>query len=269
MSKLKVKIITHTPNPDEVISCAGKLCYSKVGVEEISQKQSQEDIDRFVNMLSSMGHESPLEHCSFTFAVEGISRACSHQIVRHRIASFSQQSQRYVNLENTFEYITPPSMEDVIWIKQKYIKAMENTFDSYCEITKDLLLYKIYNYLVEEKGIYSPDIQQDEDFMINIMKTEHKNKFNQFEKEAIEDARYILPNACETKMVFTMNGRSLLNFLKHRECKRAQWEIRELASEMRNQLIEVAPALFKLSGAACRNGKCPEGKMTCGNPYTK
>ena len=107
---LKVKIIAHTPEPDKVVAQAGKLCYSAVGVDEIAQKLTEEEIARYVNMLANIGHESPLEHVSFTFAIEGISRACTHQIVRHRIASYSQQSQRYVKLEQ-FEYIIPPAIE--------------------------------------------------------------------------------------------------------------------------------------------------------------
>ena len=112
-TEIKCKIIAHTPNAEEVITKAGKLCYSAVGVDEIGEKQTEETIAKFVNMLASMGHESPMEHISFTFAVEGISRACSHQLVRHRLASYSQQSQRYVNLEKTFNYVIPKSIKNV------------------------------------------------------------------------------------------------------------------------------------------------------------
>lgn len=268
MTKLNVKLIAHTPNPEEVISCAGKLCYSKVGVEQIAQKQSAEDVERFVNMLSSMGHESPLEHAVFTFAIEGVSRALTHQLVRHRLASYSQQSQRYVDLTNTFEYITPPTIKEIGYINAMYDKALNRAFEDYIEISHELLLHKIEKYLIEEKG-YSADVSEDKEYMKALIQKENKKKYNAFIKESIEDARYVLPNACETKVVFTMNGRVLLNFLKHRECKRAQWEIRELATEMRNQLIEVAPSLFKYSGAECRRGKCPEGVMTCSLPYER
>src|SRR5699024_9426805 len=84
------------------------------------------------------------------------------------------------------------------------------------------------------------------------------------EKEAIEDARYVFPNACETKIVFTMNARTLLNFFRLRTCNRAQWEIRELAILMLKEVKEVYPILFKNSGPGCLQGPCPEGKMTCG-----
>ena len=241
MSKLNVKIIAHTLNPEETIACAGKLCYSKVGISQIAEKQSEEDIDRFVNMLSSIGHESPLEHATFTFAIEGISRACANQLVRHRIASYSQQSQRYVNLDKTFEYIIPKSIDLNLDAREIYVNAMENLHNAYKEITNLIKDYEVATGTPEREAT----------------------------KKAIEDARYVLPNACETKIVVTMNGRSLLNFLKHRECRRAQLEIRELASEMRKQLIEIAPSLFSRSGAECRRGKCPEGNMSCKQPYPR
>ena len=106
---MKVILLAHTPDPERVVASAAKLCYSSVGVEELSSRMSDEQVESFVALLASYGHESPVEHVSFTFAVEGISRACSHQLVRHRIASYSQKSQRYVN-ENGFEYITPPAI---------------------------------------------------------------------------------------------------------------------------------------------------------------
>lgn len=267
-TKLNVKLMAHTPDPEEVIACAGKLCYSKVGVEQIAQKQSEEDVERFVNMLSSMGHESPLEHAVFTFAVEGVSRALTHQLVRHRLASYSQQSQRYVDLKSTFEYVVPPTIKEVAYIEQMYISALNQAFENYVEISHQLLLHKIGKFLIGEKG-YSTDVLEDSEYMKVLMQKEDKKKYNAFIKESIEDARYILPNACETKIVFTMNARVLLNFLKHRECRRAQWEIRELATEMREQLIGVAPSLFKYSGAECRRGKCPEGTMSCMKPLPK
>ena len=114
---LKVKIIAHTPNPEEVVAQAAKLCYSPVGVDEIMEKMTPEKIEKFVNNLISIGHESPLEHVTFTFAIEGISRACSHQLVRHRIASYSQQSQRYVKLDK-FDYIIPPAIENNEFAKE-------------------------------------------------------------------------------------------------------------------------------------------------------
>ena len=89
------------------------------------------------------------------------------------------------------------------------------------------------------------------------------------EKKAIEDARYVLPNACETKLVVTMNARSLYNFFSHRICERAQWEIRALADEMLELVREVCPVIFKKSGPPCAFGPCPEGKMSCGKAAEK
>ena len=134
---IKVKLLAHTPNPDAVVAAAAKLCYSKVGVEQISEKLTDEEVKRFVNHLVEMGHESPIEHVTFTFGIEGISRSCSHQIVRHRIASFSQQSQRYVKLEQ-FEYIIPPEIEKDEYAKKIYIEHMEASQDAYDNLTKKL-----------------------------------------------------------------------------------------------------------------------------------
>lgn len=232
---LKVKLIEHTPNPEKVIASAAKLCYSAVGVDEILNNLEDEGIDKFLNMLMSYGHESPIEHVSFTFAVEGVSRSLTHQLVRHRIASYSQQSQRYVKLEQ-FEYIVPPQIEKEQKAKCIFEKAMEQSQKSYNDLV-DILKDKYIN--------------------------EGLNALNA-EKKAIEDARYVFPNACETKIIVTMNARSLINFFKHRCCSRAQWEIRLLADEMLKQVKEVAPVLFKYSGPGCLKGLCPEGKMTCG-----
>ena len=120
---MKVKLLAYTPNPDRIVAEAAKLCYSPVGVEEIEKNLDDEKIEKFVNHLVSIGHESPIEHVSFTFGIEGISRTCSHQIVRHRIASFSQQSQRYVKLDQ-FEYIIPPEIEKDEYAKKIYIEHM-------------------------------------------------------------------------------------------------------------------------------------------------
>ena len=232
---LKVKLIEYTPNPEKVIASAAKLCYSAVGVDEILNNLEDGGTEKFLNMLMSYGHESPIEHVSFTFAVEGVSRSLTHQLVRHRIASYSQQSQRYVKLEQ-FEYIMPPEIEKDEKAKHIFQEAMEQSQKSYNELVD----------ILKDKYI-----------------SEGLNALNA-EKKAIEDARYVFPNACETKIILTMNARSLINFFKHRCCSRAQWEIRQLAEEMLKQVKGVAPVLFKYSGPGCLKGVCPEGKMTCG-----
>ena len=243
---MKVKIIAYTPNPEEVVASAAKLCYSKVGVDEIQENLTEEGIEKFVSMLSAIGHHSPLEHCTFTFAVEGISRACSHQLVRHRIASYSQQSQRYVKLDK-FDYIIPTAIENNEFAKDIFLNAMEQDQKAYNGIVEELM-----NEYIASSGYTLASIPRSE--------------YNRLEKLAIEDARYVFPNACETKILFTMNVRTLMNFFTHRCCDRAQWEIRDLANEMLIQVKEIAPTLFKKAGASCVRGKCPEGSMSCGNP---
>ena len=220
---MKIKILAHTPNPERVIALAGKLCYSSVGIDELNDKISDEQVEKFITKLSDMGHMSPFEHASFTFAIEGISRNCSHQIVRHRLASFSQQSQRYVRMKG--EYVVPPY---VYWHEELLLEFNHALEDA----------DKAYNKLVE-----------------GLM------RYGRTEKEAIEDARYILPSACTTKMEVTMNVRELLHFFKQRCCKRAQWEIREVAKEMLKQCKEVSPILFKNAGAPCST--CTEGELKC------
>ena len=269
---LKVKIIAHTPEPDKVVAQAGKLCYSAVGVDEITQKLTEEEIARYVNMLASIGHESPLEHVSFTFAIEGISRACTHQIVRHRIASYSQQSQRYVKLEQ-FEYIIPPAIEKNPEAKRIFIETMERDQEAYDELV-DLLLEDIlidkhaadYGSCIREILKENPDAVPDRSKVLDLYAENFLEDYRKAEKQAIEDARYVFPNACETKIVITMNARSLLHFFNVRCCNRAQWEIREMATEMLKECKKIAPALFKKAGPDCVYGKCGEGKMSCKHP---
>lgn len=269
---LKVKIIAHTPEPDKVVAQAGKLCYSAVGVDEITQKLTEEEIARYVNMLANIGHESPLEHVSFTFAIEGISRACTHQIVRHRIASYSQQSQRYVKLEQ-FEYIIPPAIEKNPEAKRIFIETMERDQKAYDELV-DLLLEDIlidkhaadYGSCIKEVLKENPDVAPDRSKVLDLYAEKFFESYRKAEKQAIEDARYVFPNACETKIVITMNARSLLHFFNVRCCNRAQWEIREMATEMLKECKKIAPALFKKAGPDCVYGKCGEGKMSCKHP---
>lgn len=232
---IKVKIVEYTPNPEKVIAAAAKLCYSAVGIDQIQENLEDEKALKFLNMLMSYGHESPIEHVTFTFAIEGVSRSLTHQLVRHRLASYSQQSQRYVRLDQ-FEYIVPPEIEKDNEAKKIFIDAMKSSQKAYSCLTEILKEKYIGN------GIDASSA----------------------EKRAIEDARYVFPNACETKIIATMNARTLMNFFRHRCCNRAQWEIKELADEMLKQVKAVAPILFKYSGPSCLNSSCPEGRMSCG-----
>ncbi|MBF8983464.1 FAD-dependent thymidylate synthase [Lutibacter sp. B2] len=240
---MKVKLIQYTPEPEKTIAVAAKLCYSPSGVEEIEKGLDQEKIEKFINMLMGLGHQSPIEHINFTFAVEGVSRVLTHQLVRHRIASYSQQSQRYVKLDQ-FEYIIPPSIEDIPDAKEKFIQAMKDDQKTYDELVQ----------ILQEKHISK---------LMDEGKSEKQAK-SMAEKMAIEDSRYVFPNACETKIVFTMNARTLLNFFHHRCCQRAQWEIREMATSMLKLVRQVAPNVFKNAGPSCLSDVCPEGTMTCG-----
>ena len=241
---MKVKLIAHTPEPEKLIAASAKLCYSPVGVEDIMEGLEAEKTEKFLTMLMDLGHESPIEHVSFTFAVEGVSRVLTHQLVRHRIGcSYSQQSQRYVKLEQ-FDYIIPPQIEKNAAAKTLFIQAMENDQKTYNEITELLYQEHFDRYLKEGKT--------------------EKQAASAAEKSSVEDARYVFPNACETKIVFTMTARALLNFFRHRCCQRAQWEIREMAEQMLMQLKAAAPTLFKNAGPSCISGPCAEGAMTCG-----
>lgn len=240
---MNVELLRYTPDGEKLISSAAKLCYSSVGIESIEESLDEENIEKFLKMLVDLGHESPIEHVTFTFGIEGVSRTLTHQLVRHRIGSFSQQSQRYVKLDQ-FEYIIPPSIEKDKEAKDLFVEAMEKDQKYYNKLT-DILFKKHLDELLEE-GINESKAKQDA------------------EKQAIEDARYVFPNACETKIVCTMNARSLFNFFSLRTCNRAQWEIRELAIEMLKKVKEVYPNLFKNSGPGCTRGNCSEGSMTCG-----
>jgi len=232
--KLKVILVRHTPNPEETVAMAAKLCYSPSDIESLKGRIEAKDQRAFVEKLMKMGHLSPVEHPSFTFAIEGISRACSHQLVRHRLASYSQQSQRYVSEhradahEQTFDYIIPPSIKEDTEAKKRFERFM-------------IEAQKTYDFIVERL-----------------------NKKGLKGEAANQDARFVLPNACETKIMVTMNARELLHFFRQRCCYRAQWEIRMVAQQMLFLVKRVAPIIFEKAGPACVYGRCPEGEMYCG-----
>ena len=240
---LTVKLIAYTPNPEQVVAAAAKLCYSAVGVETLMEDLDQEKSRKFLRMLSDLGHASPTEHASFTFAIEGVSRALLAQITRHRIASYSVQSQRYVRLDD-FRFVVPPEVERDPAAKEAFLTAMKEEAAHYLNIAQAL------------------QAKHKADFLAQGLS--EKAAESKAEKLANEDARFVLPNACETKMVVTMNARSLHNFFAIRCCNRAQWEIRALAEEMYRLVYAVAPALFETAGPSCVKGPCPEGRMTCG-----
>lgn len=243
---MKAYLLAYSPMPESIVAAAAKLCYSKSGVEDIKSNLTPEKTAEFVNMLAEIGHESPIEHVSFTFGIEGVSRSLLAQITRHRIASYSVRSQRYVR-EGNFEYIIPPEIDQLPEAKELFIQAMNQDQETYDKLS-EILFKKHYQALINQGK------------SANVAKREA-------EKKAIEDARFVLPNACETKIVMTMNARSLLNFFHHRCCNRAQWEIKALADEMLNLVYHTAPNLFSSAGPSCLYGSCSEGKMTCGKMH--
>ncbi len=219
---MKVKLIRHTPEPEKLVAIAARLCYSPVGVEDLDKQLNTEAARKLVKFVIKSGHLSTTEHVYFTFGIEGISRVLSHQLVRHRIASFNQQSQRYVKFKENYEYIVPDLIRQNKAINKKYKSFISD-------------IHKFYEEMISS-GIDA------------------------------EDARYILPNASETKMIMTMNARELLHFFTVRCCNRAQTEIRELAILMLKDVKKVAPVIFENSGPNCLRTPCPEGKYSCGKP---
>lgn len=222
----RVELVRHTANPEALIALGARLCYAGGDVDALLRLVNEKDQQAFLEKIMQMGHESVLEHASFTFLAEGVSRVLLAQLTRHRIASFSVQSQRYVSYEGGFGYIVPPS-----------IRALgEEAAAEY------------QAQMAQMQGWY-------EDWQKRLGAAGEKSN---------EDARFVLPNACETRVLLTMNARELRHFFALRMCGRAQWEIRALAEGMFEACYRVAPALFKDAGPGCLRGSCPEGAKTCG-----
>lgn len=221
----RVLLIDFTQNPEQTVAAAIRQCYSASGAADLLEKIPEVQRARLIRQVMASGHHSTIEHAYFNFAIEGISRAASHQLVRHRIASYSQQSQRYVELtkDKPAEIVVAPSILQDPTKAGKFIQAIEAVVDHY----HDLL----------SQGVPA------------------------------EDARLILPQAIATKLVVSMNARSLFNFFEVRLCKRAQWEIRRVAALMKSELMKVAPRIFKYTGPTCyTEGICWEGLLACDIP---
>ena len=222
----KVQLIRHTLSPEEMVALGAKLCYSGAHLADLQAKVEAKDQTAFVNRIMEMGHDSVLEPTSFTFAVEGVSRVLLAQITRHRLASFSVQSQRYVSYGAGFGYVIPPKIralgDEAV---EKYCSQMDTMAEWY---------------------------------------REWQEKLGNIGEGANEDARFVLPGACETRFLVTMNARELRHFFSLRMCNRAQWEIRSLATKMHAEVMQVAPALFADAGPGCLRGGCPERAKTCG-----
>ena len=217
---MQVELLYHTPDPERAIATAARLCYAPVGASELMETMPEERVRSVLSTIMGSGHFSTLEHASYTFAVDGVSRALTHQLVRHRIASFNQQSQRYVKFTDGLATVKPESIAADPDAEAVFDQAIEAAIAAYEKLLA--------------AGVPA------------------------------EDARYLLPNAAETKIVITMNVRELLHFFRLRCCNRAQWEIRAAAEEMLRLVSEVAPTLFKGAGPSCYKKGCSEGKMSCG-----
>ncbi|MFR7746156.1 MAG: FAD-dependent thymidylate synthase [Eggerthellaceae bacterium] len=222
---MNVELLQYPENPERAVATAARLCYAPVGAKELMETMPAERVRSVLSAILKSGHFSTLEHVSYTFAVDGVSRALTHQLVRHRLASFNQQSQRYVKFTDGVDTIKPHTVEDNKDASRVFDEAIAQVIEGYEKLL--------------DMGIPA------------------------------EDARYLLPNAAETKIVITMNIRELLHFFSLRCCNRAQWEIREMAHRMLELVRPTAPYIFMDAGAPCIRGNCPEGKMTCGKPYPK
>ena len=222
---MQVELLYHTPDPERAIATAARLCYAPIGAAELMETMPEDKVLSVLSTIMKSGHYSTLEHASYTFAIDGVSRALTHQLVRHRLASFNQQSQRYVKFKDGIDVVVPHTVEDSEEAKRIFDEAMDFAADAYRKLM--------------DLGIPP------------------------------EDARFVLPNAAETKIVVTMNVRELLHFFDLRCCNRAQWEIRELAHKMLELVKPTAPFIFMDAGASCVRTGCPEGDMTCNDPYPR
>lgn len=232
---MKVNLISWTPNPEQVVAAAARTCYSPGTVEETYKKVciSTEETEKFIEKITSLGHDSVLEHISFTFGIDEVSRVLLAQLTRHRIASFSVQSQRYVKYDTLAS-----ELSELFVIPAPILESSNEAKDFYLGMLDKICQgYELLVLLLMEEG---------------LSKT-----------EAAENARYILPGAMKTNLVMTMNARELKHFFELRCCNRAQEEIRELAWTMLRCVKDICPAIFSNCGPKCVKGQCPEGAMSC------
>lgn len=219
---IALKLLAYTPEPDALVAAAARLCYRDVTAADLLSGEEEKLSEGLIEHLWKSGHLSTFEHVSFTFAVDGLSRVASHQLVRHRVASFSQQSQRYVKMSDSAAAVIPPSVRENPEAAALFKEQAEGAYNTY----KRLI----------DMGVPA------------------------------EDARFILPHGWETRLVLTMNARELHHFFHLRLCRRAQWEIRELARLMLRECRKAAPVLFRTAGPSCIFGPCGEARP-CGKPY--
>lgn len=215
---MQLQLLAFTPEPDRTCATAARLCYRDATVAELSKDLRRKEIETLLAKVIENGHFSVLEHASFTFGAEGISRVSTHQLVRHRIASFSQQSQRYSRIRQP-GFVTPPA-----------IRSNPKTL----RVFQDVLCAAETGY----QQLLATGI-------------------------SAEDARYILPQATTSRIIFSMNARELWHFFEMRCCQRAQWEIRTLAFLALKLAKEKAPSLFTQAGPVCWHGICAERDYPC------
>lgn len=213
---IQVKLMNHTPDPELTVAAAARACIRNLDYEAVCAELGHEDVQRILRSIIEKNHHSPLEHASFTFAISGVSRVLTHQLVRHRIASHSQLSQQRTD-SSRLQFTIPPEIQQHPKLAEEYQNMMER-----CQ--------ELYRCLVQ-CGI------------------------------SRGSARYVLPSAFNTRIVTTMNARSLLNLLTQRECEVEEWEFRQVALLMHSELMKVAPNIFKFAGPPCETrGYCPEGE---------
>ena len=216
-----VILLASTPNPDELVAAAARICYRDITAADLLRREEESLSEELLDHIWRSGHHSPFEHAVFTFAVDGLSRVASHQLVRHRMASFSQQSQRYVRMAAP-DVVIPPSVAAHPEAAAIFDRQARAAHEAYGELLS--------------LGIPA------------------------------EDARFILPHGWGTRLVLTMNARELHHFFRLRLCRKAQWEIREMARLMLAECRAVAPVIFRRAGPSCLFGPCTEARP-CGRPY--
>jgi len=213
---IEVKLINYTKNLEIIVASAARTCFRDKTYEYICEELKEEDIERIIKTVIIKNHLSVLEHANFTFSISGVSRVLTHQLVRHRIASYSQLSQQRTD-SSEIEFTTPPEIQNNTVLAREY----QETVKSCRELYKRLVRSGI------SRG----------------------------------SARYVLPSSFNTKIMTTMNARSLFNLFAQRECHIEEWEFREVARLMHNELMKVTPMIFKYAGPPCQtHGVCPEGK---------
>ena len=221
---MRVTLLSYTKDAERLCASAAHSCYSDKGASELMEEWDEKKGAKWLGNPLASGHHSVIEHASYTFSIEGVSRVLTHQLVRHRLASFSQMSQRYVDMKEA-GYVVPPTIAADPDLEKRYRALMDHIWSEYQALA---------------------------------------------EKVPVEDARYVLPNACTTNITVTMNARELWHFFELRTCRRAQHEIREMADEMLRLAQEASPFIFRNAGPPCLSrGRCPEGKMSCGKPRTE